>query len=97
MVYLDHGLSVAAYEGARVGVRPNGTNGDIVARCNAILNERSVIGATVTVNPSDISQVAVGTAFTVTITAPCEDNSFLPDIYFYVGKAMTATCTMVKE
>ena len=70
MVYLDHGLSVAAYEGARVGAQADGTNADVQVRCNAVLTGRSVRDANITVNPSDLSSIAKGTAFTITLPQP---------------------------
>ena len=37
MVYLSHSLTVAAYEGARVAIRPHSTSQDAVRQCTEVI------------------------------------------------------------
>jgi Flp pilus assembly protein TadG len=96
MVFLNHSLTIAAYEGIRVAVRPNGTDADALAHANDVLTERSVNGSSVSVSPSNVEDLSSGTPITVTASAACDSNVLLPSL-FYSGKTLTATCTMVKE
>ncbi len=96
MIFLDHSLEIASYEGVRVAVNFDSTNASVLSRCNEIINERHVVGATVGINPSDVSHVNRGDHITISVSAPCTSNALLPP-WFYGGKKLTCSATMVKE
>ena len=58
MIFLDHGLSIASYEGVRAAINYDGTNADVTARCNEIISQREIADATVSTNPGDVSNPA---------------------------------------
>ncbi len=96
MIFLDHGLTIASYEGVRVAINFDGNNTDVLARCDEIINQRSIDGANVTINPADVSVVPRGQPIAVTVSAPCDSNAIIPP-WFYGGRTLSVTTTMVKE
>jgi hypothetical protein len=50
----------------------------------------------VTLNPSNLTSIAPGNYFTVTVSAPAARNAIVP-INFYRGRTLTGTATMMKE
>jgi len=96
MIFLDHSLTIASYEGVRMGINYDGTNAQVLARCNQIISERGVENATITINPADVSAVDRGNRITITVAAPCEPNAILP-LWFYNGRTLRSATTMVKE
>ena len=96
MIFLDHSLTIASYEGVRMGINYDATNADVTNRCNQIINERDVHGATITINPANVANVERGNRITITVTAPCDSNALLP-LWFYGGRTLSCATTMVKE
>lgn len=96
MIFLDHGLTIASYEGVRVAINFDGTNTSVRARCDEIINQRSIDGGNVTINPADVSNVPRGQPVAVTVSAPCDSNAIIPP-WFYGGRTLSVTTTMVKE
>jgi hypothetical protein len=96
MIFLDHSLTIASYEGVRMAINYDGNNTDTLARVNQIVNNRGVEGATITLNPSDVSTVERGNRITVAVSAPCNSNALLP-LWFYEGRTLSCSTTMVKE
>jgi hypothetical protein len=96
MIFLDHSLTIASYEGVRAGINYDGTNADVLARCNAIINSREIKGAKVILNPPDVASAERGEPVAVTVSAPCNLNMVIPP-WFYDGRTLRATITMVKE
>jgi Flp pilus assembly protein TadG len=96
MIFLDHSLTIASYEGVRAGINYDGTNADVLSRANAIINSREIQGATVTINPPDVANAQRGETIAVTVSAPCNLNMVIPP-WFYDGRTLRATMTMVKE
>jgi Flp pilus assembly protein TadG len=96
MIFLDHSLTIASYEGVRVAINYDGTTASATARCNQIITQREVAGSTVTMNPSNVANVPKGEPITVTISAPCSSNMIIPP-WFFGGRTLTASTTMVKE
>jgi hypothetical protein len=96
MIFLDHGLTITSYEGTRVAINFDGTNADVLARCNQILTQREIADATVSLNPADVANVPRGQQIAVTVTAPCDPNMIVPP-WFYGGQTLSTTTTMVKE
>jgi Flp pilus assembly protein TadG len=96
MIFLDHSLTIASYEGVRAGINYDGTNADVLARANAIINSRDIQGAQVTINPPDVESAERGETIAVTVSAPCNLNMVIPP-WFYDGRTLRSTMTMVKE
>ena len=96
MVYLSHSLAVAAYEGARVAIRPGSTSQDVITQCTEVYSSRNVVDASVSLSPPQSDTVERGTAITVTVSAPCDANNSLTP-WFFGGKSASANVTMVKE
>jgi hypothetical protein len=96
MIFLDHGLTIASYEGMRVAINFDGTTAAARARCDEIINQRSIHGATVSINPANVSNVPRGQPVEVTVSAPCSANAIIPP-WFYGGRTLTVKTTMVKE
>ena len=96
MIFLDHSLSITSYEGVRAAINYDGTNADVLSRCEEILAQRRVNDATIRTNPADVAIVERGTPIAVTISAPCEPNMIIPP-WFFAGRTLSATTTMIKE
>jgi hypothetical protein len=96
MIFLDHGLTIASYEGVRVAINYDGTNAAVLARCNEIIDQRSIAGANVSINTADVSTVPRGQQIAVTVSASCDANALIPP-WFYGGRTLSVTTTMVKE
>ena len=64
--------------------------------CDQILADRHVAGAKVTIKPSDIESLDPGDFVDVTVSAPCNANSVVPNT-FYRGRRLSATASMMIE
>jgi hypothetical protein len=64
--------------------------------CNAVLSDRRVKGATVTITPVNFQALARGQYITVTVSAPAAKNSVIPGSFFR-GRTLSGTATMMKE
>mgnify|MGYP002078254443 FL=1 len=96
MVFLQQSLSIAAYEGARLGVAPSVTSTVVTDQVIRILDDRDVQGATVDVSPSNLTAVADGSWFTVRATAKFGPNS-LAGGWLFGARTLSATVQMMKE
>ena len=96
MVFLKQSLAIAAYEGARTAIVPGATKAEVEAACQQILAERNVSGGTVTVKPSNIDALNPGDFVDVTVSAPCNTNSVVPN-KFYRGRTLKSTASMMIE
>ena len=77
VVFLKQSMAVASYEGTRLAARSSSTSSDVISRCQQILTDRRVQGASVTVSPSNISNLPVGTSVRVEIRAPIDTTTDL--------------------
>ena len=96
MVFLKQSLTAAAYEGVRTALVERATSGDVQAVCNQILLDRRVDGGTVSVNPSNIEALRPGDFVNVTVSAPCDRNTVVPN-GFYRRRTLTTTASMMIE
>jgi hypothetical protein len=96
MIFLDHSLTIASYEGVRMGINYDSTNAQVLAKCNQIIDEREVAGATIDISPVNVANAERGEQIAVTVTAPCDTNAILP-LWFYGGQNLSSTTIMVKE
>ena len=96
MIFLDHGLTITSYEGVRVAINFDGTNAAVLARCDQIIDQRSLADTTVSIDPADVATVPRGQPIAITVSAPCDSNAIIPP-WFYGGRTLSVTATMVKE
>ena len=95
-IYLKNSLRVVAYEAVREGVKPTGTNTTVSTRANEILTARNVQGGVVTTSPSDVSTAAAGDSITITVTAPANSNTIMPN-WFFTDKIIREQMVMTRE
>ncbi len=98
-IYLKESLSIAAYEGARTGVKRRSTRAQVISRVEDILAARNVTlgsGGRITVAPTDLSTLDILDPITVTITAPTADNSAFVFNHL-ANRNITATVKMARE
>ena len=97
--YLKESLTVAAYEGARTGVKRRATESDVEDQVRAILEARDVTldnGGSISIVPSDFSTLSALDPITVRVTAKTTGNSVL--IFdSLVNREVTAHVVMLRE
>lgn len=96
MIYLNHSLSIASYEGVRVAINFDSTTSEVTSKCNELIAARNVVDGAINISPSNVATVPRGMPITVTVTAPCDANAMIP-AWFFGGKTLSASTTMVKE
>lgn len=96
MLHLKQTLHIAAYEAARVALVPKTTNAQVTNAAQAILTDRRVQGAAISISPSSFSTAPISSYITVTVTAPSNSNFAVP-LLFYRNKTITGSCSMMKE
>ena len=96
MVFLNHSLSIASYESVRVAITFDATNTKVEDRFDTMIEARDVNGALLVITPSNVATVARGTPIALTASAPCDQNALIPP-WFFGGKTLSVTTTMVKE
>jgi Flp pilus assembly protein TadG len=96
MIFLRHSLTIASYEGARVAIDFDGTSAAAIDRCQEILDARDVVDADISIVPETVEVVPRGDTIAITVSAPCDSNSIIP-AWFYGGRTLSHTMTMVKE
>lgn len=96
MIFLQQSLSVAAYEGARVGLTRGAGAADVTAQCQQILDDREVKAATVTVTPSNLTSAGEGTWISVEAKAPFARNSLVGG-WLFGSRTLTADVQMMNE
>ena len=97
-MFLQETLTIAAYEGSRVGVPKSGTNALATAKIQEVLDAR---GITYDAGVAAFSTPGFDTAgtldhVTVTVTVPCTGNLMLVGNLF-TGRNLQAAVTMRKE
>jgi Flp pilus assembly protein TadG len=96
MIFLRHSLTIASYEGARMAIDYDGTSAAAQARCQEILDAREVVDATINIEPDQVETLSRGEVLSITVSAPCDSNAIIP-AWFYGGRTLSHTMTMVKE
>ena len=97
VLFLQETLTIAAYEGARVGAERGGTNALVEFRILEVLQERGIV---TNANSVVVSTPGFDTALelehvTTRVTVPTDGN--LPFGWFYLGDAVSADVTLRKE
>ena len=86
--------SNAAYQGCRAAIIPGGTSSVATTAAQNYLSASLISGATITVNPSTITNTT--TVITVTVSVPMNQNSWIGQS-FMAGKTVTRACTLTRE
>lgn len=101
-VMLKTRMTSAAYEAVRLATRPTtssttaATASSVTTYCSSLLTQLGVNGATVTISPTNLSNVAPQDIVTVSITAPFSQNS-LTTIVISGSTNVTASATLIVE
>lgn len=97
--YLRESLTVAAYEGARAGVKRRATREDVEARIQDILAARNVTldhGGSIEIVPGDFSSLQALDPITVRVTANTTGNSVM--IFdSMINRRLSANVVMLRE
>jgi Flp pilus assembly protein TadG len=92
----------AAYDGARLATRPTtssaqtATAAEVIARCQATLTQLNVRGATATLSPASLVNIAPETPITVTIQTPMAQNS-ISAFVLSSNRTLTVSATLIYE
>lgn len=97
-MFLKESLTLAAYEGVRIGVQRGGTDDGVIARIEQILEERGVsyIEDSIAISEPGFDDASTLEHVTVTLTVPCQGNMPLTGNFFQ-NRSMSASVTMRKE
>lgn len=74
-IFLRQSSLLVAYEGARLAARSITSSQDVISRCNAMLEQRRVVGGQVEIIPENLLALAPGDLFTIRVTVPWASNS----------------------
>jgi Flp pilus assembly protein TadG len=102
LVHLRTRMYSAAYESARLATRPAtaantaASSAAVTSYCTTVLQQLGVKGATVTLQPSNLSTVVPQQLVTVVISAPLNQNSFT-SLIVNSTQTITAQATLVVE
>lgn len=100
-IFLKETLTVAAYEGARVGVKKGATADDVRTKVSSVLQARGITAIRpsdlwVNVSPSDLSTTRALDPVSVQVDLPMA--SYVPFIdRFFVRTRMRGTAVMARE
>jgi len=95
-IYLKEGVTVAAYEAARVGVKRRATKQDAVDQAQEILDARQISGANIIITPADFSALNALEQITIRVRAPVNQNGFFVG-NFLSNKWMEGRLVMFRE
>ncbi|MEM7782775.1 MAG: TadE family protein [Planctomycetota bacterium] len=94
---LKKSATLAAYEGARVGIRKGGTNDQVQSKVEDFLDARNINygSSMLTVSNPGFDSAATMEHVSVTVTLPCTGNTVTSLIFN--GQSVSAAVTMRKE
>jgi len=95
-IFLKQGLTVAAYETAKMATTVGYTVNEAIARGDEVLTSRGFNGAQVSISPN-VAVLEPGTQVTVTITAPANANSISPQIAIAGNASISAQVVMIRN
>ena len=75
-MYLKQTLTIAAFEGARTGVRRHGNREGVEAAVQNILDARGVVNAEITILPLDFTSLNALDEIEVQVVVPTDNNTF---------------------
>ena len=97
MVMVQQIITNGAREGARMAILDGATTAEVDATVATYLQNTSITGANVTINPDPPSSAGYGDPVTVTVSVSFDQVSWLPSPIFLGGSNMTATTVMRRE
>jgi Flp pilus assembly protein TadG len=95
-IFLRETLVIAAYEGARVGIKRGATAEEATAMATSVLQARGIQGGDVTVEPSDFGSLDALDPVRVIVSAPVNNNSAFITRWF-MDRTLEASVVMVRE
>ncbi len=96
LLFLRQALIQSAYEGAKVAIKSDAQNNDVLAAAQSVAAGRNLTDMTVALQPADVSSAAPGDLIRVTISAPGDSNSLIQYGPFK-NRTISARAVMVKE
>lgn len=97
MVMVQQVLTNASREGARTAVIDGSTSTEVTQTVTNYLQNSSITGATVTINPDPPSNVGFGQPVTVTVSVAFNQVSWLPSPMYLGATNMSASTVMRRE
>jgi Flp pilus assembly protein TadG len=98
-IFVKESLTIAAYEGARVGAMRGATNNDVTTAVRTFLDQRGIkysSASVVTISAPGFSSAKTLEHVTVTVTVPCADNLSSPKKLFK-DKNLQSSVTVRKQ
>lgn len=98
-IFLKEAVTIAAYEGARIGIGRGRTDAEVRQRVTDFLDERGIIydsSDVVVISAPGFDTAETLENVTVTVTAPGEANLLAPS-QFFADLTFSASVTMRKE
>ena len=96
-IFLKQGMTVAAYETAKMATTVGFTTEEAIARGQRALDARGFGAAEITVNPPNVTAVPPGTPIVVTDTAPSDLNAISPLVLWAGPVDVNAQITMIRN
>lgn len=92
-------ITSAARHGARIAVRADATNADVLTAIDSLLDSAGLSGSgyVVTYTPSDVSTPESGSVVTVAVSVPTAGISLLGSSFLPMPTDLQASVTMAKE
>lgn len=95
-IFIKQGLTVSAFEGARVAILPGAKPENVEAQIRKILLERRINGGTITINPPNFDKLPPRSHVTVSVEAPAALNNVIQG-GFFSASTLRGTATMMTE
>lgn len=97
VIFLKESITIGAYEGARVGIRKQGTDAMVSQKVSDFLDSRGVTYESDFLEISDpgFNDAEALEHVTVTVNVPCDGNTFTG--WIFTGRYISASVTMRKE
>ena len=96
VIFLKEAVTIAAYEGARVGIQRNGADATVEFRVREFLDQRGIVyGNPVFIEDPGFDDANEMEHVRTVVTVPVAGN--LPFGWFFTGTEVSASVTMRKE
>ena len=94
-VFLKQGMTVAAYETAKMATTVGYTSSEALARGQAILDARGFGAANISIAPPDVTAIPSGSYVTVTVSGTADINAISPAVL--LGGATVSTQIVMRR
>ena len=95
-IFVKETLTIACYEGARIGVKRRATAQAAYDQTESVLQARGIVDYTINVTPSDFGTLDALDVITINVEAPVDGNAFFIG-QFIEGRNLSSTVRMVRE